>query len=59
VHGFYEAQVRSIVRDYDFSDDWDLTLWYNVFNFEIVGNLAPEGWGPFQVVSLFSRVEVA
>jgi hypothetical protein len=57
VHGFYEAQVRSIVRDYDFSDDWDLTQWYNVLNLEFEADLAPEGLGPFQVVSVFSRVE--
>jgi hypothetical protein len=58
VHGFYEAQVRSIVRDYDFSDDWDLTQWYNVLDVELEADLAPEGWGRFEIISIFSRVEV-
>jgi hypothetical protein len=58
MHGFYEAQVRSLVRDYDFSDDWDLTQWWNVLNVEIESNLAPDGVGPFDLVSAFGRVEV-
>ena len=32
VHGYYEAQIRSIVRDFDFSDDWDLTQWWNILS---------------------------
>ncbi|MGI9432828.1 MAG: DUF1302 family protein, partial [Myxococcota bacterium] len=58
VHGFYEAQVRSMVRDYDFSDDWDLTQWWNILNIEIEADIAPEGVGPFDLVTLFARVEV-
>jgi len=58
VHGFYEAQVRSMVRDFDFSDDWDLTQWWNIVNLEIEADIAPEGIGPFDLVTLFARVEV-
>ena len=35
VHGFYEAQVRSMMRDFDQNDGWDLTQWYNVLNIEV------------------------
>jgi hypothetical protein len=58
VHGYFEAQIRSIVRDFDFSDDWDLTQWWNVLSLEIEANVAPEGIGPFDVISIFSRIEV-
>jgi hypothetical protein len=58
VHGYYEAQIRSIVRDFDFSDDWDLTQWWNVLNLEIEANVAPDGFGPFDVISVFGRIEV-
>ncbi|MGI9430996.1 MAG: DUF1302 family protein, partial [Myxococcota bacterium] len=58
VHGFYEAQVRSMVRDYDFSDDWDLTQWWNILNIEIEADVAPDGIGPFDLISVFGRVEV-
>jgi len=58
VHGYYEAQIRSLVRDFDFSDDWDLSQWWNVLSLEIEANLAPEGIGPFDVISVFGRVEV-
>ena len=58
VHGFYEAQVRSMVRDYDFSDDWDLTQWWNILNIEIEADVAPDGIGPFDLISVFGRIEV-
>ena len=58
VHGYYEAQIRSIVRDFDFSDDWDLTQWWNILNIEIEANVAPDGFGPFDVISVFGRIEV-
>jgi len=57
-HGYYEAQIRSIVRDFDFSDDWDLTQFWNILNIEIEANVAPDGWGPFDVISVFGRIEV-
>jgi hypothetical protein len=56
VHGFYEAQVRGISRDFD--DDFDLTQWYNVLNLEIEADVAPDGFGPFDLITLFSRIEV-
>jgi hypothetical protein len=58
IHGFYEAQLRSLVRDFDYSDDWDLTQWYNVLNIEADVDIAPDGIGPFDLVSGFGRVEV-
>ena len=58
VHGYYEAQIRSLVRDYNFADNWDLTQWWNVLSIEIEGNVAPDGWGPFDNINLFSRIEV-
>src|SRR4030095_1318891 len=58
VHGFYEAQIRSIVRDFDFSDDWDLTQWWNVLDLEIEWAVVPEGFGPIDTINVFGRVEV-
>jgi hypothetical protein len=58
IHGFYEAQIRSIVRDFDMSDDWDLTQWWNVFDVEIEWAAAPDGFGPFDNVNVFGRIEV-
>jgi hypothetical protein len=58
VHGYYEAQIRSIVRDFEFSDDWDLTQWWNILNIEVEANVAPDGFGPFDVISVFGRIEV-
>ena len=57
VNGYLEAQLRTIARDFDASDDWDLTQWYNVLDVEIEADIAPDGWGPFSLVSAFARVE--
>ncbi|MFP6640823.1 MAG: hypothetical protein VCC04_11315, partial [Myxococcota bacterium] len=32
-HGYFEMQIRTISQNY--SDQWDLTQWYNVFNIEL------------------------
>jgi hypothetical protein len=58
VHGYYEAQIRSLVRDFDLSDDWDLSQLWNVLSLEIEASVLPEGFGPFDVVTLFGRIEV-
>ncbi len=57
VHGFYEVQLRSMARDLSTSDDIDLTQWYNVLNIEVEADLAPDGFGPFDIVQAFVRVE--
>jgi hypothetical protein len=58
LHGSVELQLRSIARDFDMSDDWDLTQWYNVLSLEAEFDFAPEGIGPFDVLQAFMRVEV-
>jgi hypothetical protein len=58
IHGYYEQQIRSIARDFSLDDDWDLTQWYHVLNLEIEADIAPDGFGPFDMVSAFGRVEV-
>jgi hypothetical protein len=58
LHGWAELQLRAIARDFDASDDWDLTQWANVLDLELEADLAPGGWGPFDAASFFARVEV-
>ena len=58
IHGFYEAQVRTIARDYRASDGFDLTQWYHILNIEAEADFAPDGIGPFDVFQGFMRVEV-
>jgi hypothetical protein len=54
-HGFFEAQVRAL--DSDFSQEIDLSQWYNVFNLEIETDVLPDGWGPFDLLQTYVRVE--
>ncbi len=58
IHGFYETQLRTIARDFSPSDGFDLTQWYNILNVEIEADLVPDGFGPFDLVSAYSRIEV-
>ena len=59
IHGFYGMQVRSIIESFQWQNNsWDLTQWYHVLNLEIEADIAPDGFGPFDVISAFGRVEV-
>ena len=54
-HGYYEMQVRTISKN--FSGQWDLTQWYNVFNLELELDLVQESHGPLDLMSAFIRIE--
>jgi hypothetical protein len=57
IHGYFEEQVRVVADDYSPADGYDLTQWYNVLDVESEWDVAPDGWGPFDLVSAFVRVE--
>ncbi len=54
-HGFFESQMRSISEDY--SGEWDIVQWYNIFNLEIELDILPEGFGFVDMMSGFVRLE--
>ncbi len=58
VHGYYETTLRVIGEDFSGDDDWDVTQWVHVLNMEIEAEIAPDGWGPFDLVSAFARIEI-
>ena len=55
-HGFYESQLR--VMNADYSEDWDVTQWYQVFNLELELDLIDETVGIFDLLSAYVRAEV-
>ncbi|MED5262661.1 MAG: DUF1302 family protein [Myxococcota bacterium] len=55
-HGYFESQLRFMSRD--FQDSPDMTQWYNVFNLEIELDIAPDGFGPFDLLQAYVRAEV-
>jgi hypothetical protein len=57
IHGFFEEQIRMISDDFDIDTDYDLAQWYHVLNIEAEYDFAPDGWGPFDVLSGFIRLE--
>jgi hypothetical protein len=54
-HGFGEVQVRTISKG--FSEEYNLVQWYNVLNVEFEADIAPDGWGPFDLLQAYVRVE--
>ena len=57
IHGAVEQQFRGIAKNYDADDGWDLSQWYNILSIESDLNIAPDGFGPFDLVSGFVKLE--
>jgi len=55
VHGFYESQFRTISAD--FSEDWDVTQWYQVLNIEVELDIVEDGYGWLDLLSAYVRWE--
>ncbi len=55
LHGFGEIQTRAIAQDY--AQDLDLVQWYNVLSVELETDILPDGWGPFDLLSSYVRIE--
>jgi hypothetical protein len=57
IHGYGELQLRMLDANFQ-PENANLAQWMNVLNLEFEGDLAPEGIGPFDTLSVFSRVLV-
>jgi hypothetical protein len=55
IHGFAEMQIRAL--DEKFREELDLAQWYNVLNIEMEFDIAPDGVGPFDLISAYVRGE--
>jgi hypothetical protein len=57
VHGYVEAQIRALADDLQPNQGY-LSQWSTILNLEPELDIAPDGWGPFDLISAFARVEV-
>jgi len=57
VHGYTEMQLRWLSDGWD-ANNWYMSQWANVLNLELEADIAPNGFGPFDLVSGFARIEV-
>jgi hypothetical protein len=55
-HGFYEMQLRAL--NGDFSEEWDVSQWYQVFNLELEFDLVNDTIGILDLLSAYVRAEV-
>ncbi|MHC4410496.1 MAG: DUF1302 family protein, partial [Planctomycetota bacterium] len=58
IHGFYETRMSFGMEDFNRGNGIDMYGWLHVLNVETEAELAPDGWGPFDMVAAFARVEV-
>ncbi|MEN8160930.1 MAG: hypothetical protein ABFS41_12725, partial [Myxococcota bacterium] len=58
IHGFYESRMSFGMEDFNRGNGIDMYGWLHVLNVETEAELAPDGWGPFDMVAAFARVEV-
>jgi hypothetical protein len=57
IHGYAESQLRMLAANYH-PDNAVLSQWMNVLNLEVEGDIAPDGIGPLDSLSVFGRVLV-
>ena len=57
IHGYGELQLRMLDANFQ-PENANLAQWMNVLNLEFEGDLAPGGIGPFDTLSVFSRLLV-
>jgi Protein of unknown function (DUF1302) len=58
IHGFYETRLAFGMEDFNRANGIAMYGWLHVLDLEGEFALAPDGWGPFDQVSAFARVEV-
>jgi hypothetical protein len=58
IHGFYETRMSFGYEDFDSKNEIDMYGWLQVLDVEAEIEIAPDGWGPFDTVAAFARVEV-
>ena len=57
LHGFGEIQLRGLADKFEPGHAYT-SQWANILNLEGELDLAPRGAGPFELVQLFTRVEI-
>jgi hypothetical protein len=58
IHGFLETRMSFGYEDFNQKNEIDMYGWLQVLNVEAEAEIAPDGWGPFDMVAAFARVEV-
>ncbi|MGH0028630.1 MAG: DUF1302 family protein [Myxococcota bacterium] len=58
IHGYAETQMRALSKNYDVAKELDMAQWYLIGNVELELDIAPEGFGPINLLSGYVRAEV-
>jgi len=58
IHGFLESRMSFGYEDFNQANEIDMYSWLQVLSIEGEAEIAPDGWGPFDMIAAFARVEV-
>jgi hypothetical protein len=58
VHGYAAAQIRTLAKNLNVDEQWDLAQWYNIANVELEAKPLPNGIGPIEILEFYVRAEV-
>src|SRR5262245_6016722 len=58
VHGFFESRMSYGMENFNQANGLDMYGWLQVLNIETEAEIAPDGWGPFDMIAAYARVEV-
>jgi len=58
VHGYAATTIRTLAKNLNVSEQWDLAQWYNIANVEVEAKPFPNGVGPIEILEFYVRAEV-
>ena len=58
VHGYAATQIRTLAKNLNVNEEWDLSQWYNIANIEVEAKPFPNGLGPVEILEFYVRGEV-
>jgi hypothetical protein len=57
VHGYVGEQIRTLAKNFNPNDGFDLAQWYNVLSVEVEAKPFPNGLGPLEILEFYLRAE--
>ena len=57
VHGYVAGQIRTLAKNLNVNEQWDLAQWYNIASVELEAKPFPNGIGPIEILEFYVRAE--
>ena len=57
MHGYVAGQIRTLAKNLNVNEQWDLAQWYNIASVELEAKPFPNGIGPIEILEFYVRAE--